>query len=105
MTGADLAAASQRLRALLVVSDDAQGPAAARPLARGAPGDHDDQCVVCLSADRSHAFAPCGHVAVCGECADLLQATAKGRGEELTCPLCRAVVAAVVLVQRVARRR
>jgi len=45
-----------------------------------------DECVVCMDKECTHAFAPCGHQCVCGDCSrNLLR---KG----LPCPLCRASV-------------
>jgi hypothetical protein len=42
-----------------------------------------DECVVCWSSKRTHAFFPCGHMCVCNECANTIL---RGKSE---CPLCR----------------
>jgi len=44
-----------------------------------------EECVVCWSSKRTHAFFPCGHMCVCNGCADTIQ-----RGNS-KCPLCRMV--------------
>jgi hypothetical protein len=42
-----------------------------------------EECVVCWSSKRTHAFFPCGHMCVCNECANtILRGNSK-------CPLCR----------------
>merc|ERR1712046_85563 len=44
----------------------------------------DQMCVVCLTAQKTHAFVPCGHRCVCRSCGrDLLR-------EARPCPICRA---------------
>ena len=50
-----------------------------------------DECVVCMNAERTHAFVPCGHRCVCKKC---------GVDERSfdTCPLCREQIASVMLV-------
>jgi len=50
-------------------------------------GDDLSICVVCMDSKRDVAFVPCGHVACCGHCADLV----KGK-----CPVCRATVTSVL---------
>ena len=40
----------------------------------------DDQCCVCLTKKKDHAFTGCGHMCVCGDCADRCWNK---------CPLCR----------------
>ena len=44
------------------------------------------ECIVCLDAENTHSFIPCGHKCVCEACANTVMAT---RGE---CPKCRAEV-------------
>lgn len=46
-------------------------------------------CCVCWSGPRDHAFAPCFHMVVCGECAARLHEMGA------PCPVCRRDVAAV----------
>ncbi|CAI6353208.1 unnamed protein product [Macrosiphum euphorbiae] len=40
----------------------------------------DRMCVVCSISEKTHAFIPCGHIAVCGDCLILL--------DPQRCPLC-----------------
>lgn len=40
----------------------------------------DDQCCVCMTKKKDHAFTGCGHMCVCGDCVDRC---------ENKCPLCR----------------
>ena len=65
------------------------------------PGDElcpEDECVVCLAAQRCVLLAPCGHMPYCSECAEQLcgpkgvHAINKGQ----VCPLCREAVASTV---------
>ena len=54
--------------------------------------ESDTTCVVCLDADRSHLYVPCGHKCVCAACAARVMA-----GDAL-CPVCRMAATAVVKV-------
>lgn len=36
----------------------------------------DRMCVVCAVSEKTHAFIPCGHIAVCGDCLILLDPNA-----------------------------
>ena len=45
--------------------------------------DANDQCVVCLDAEQTRVFAPCGHICCCDECCDRIMNSSK------VCPLCR----------------
>ena len=54
--------------------------------AGGGGGGNEDECVVCMDAENTHSFVPCGHKCVCEACANTVMAT---RGE---CPKCRAEV-------------
>ena len=59
-------------------------PAAApapQPSAAPAPAT---ECVICMEADVTHAFIPCGHHIACRTCADAIM------GDTACCPLCRA---------------
>lgn len=47
---------------------------------------YDASCVICLDAERTTVFTPCGHAACCSNCATLVQ----------TCPLCRQDIASKV---------
>ena len=66
------------------------------------PGDElspEDECLVCMAAQRCVLLAPCGHLPYCIECAEQLcgpkgvQAINKGQ----LCPLCREAVLATVV--------
>lgn len=64
---------------------DAAGTVIATPA--DAMGE-DKECCICLDEQKSHAFVPCGHMAVCGQCA---------RG--LTqCPMCRRAIESTIRV-------
>ena len=58
----------------------------------------EDECLVCLAAQRCVLLAPCGHMPYCIECAEQLcgprgvHAISKGQ----VCPLCREAVASTV---------
>ena len=43
-------------------------------------------CSICLATEACHAFVPCGHVAACSRCAELVFR------EQGMCPMCRATV-------------
>ena len=45
----------------------------------------DLDCVVCLDERKSHVCMPCGHVCMCGACAE---SVVKSRGKDGTCPMC-----------------
>lgn len=47
---------------------------------------YDASCVICLDAERTTVFIPCGHAACCSNCAALVQ----------TCPICRQDIASKV---------
>ena len=42
------------------------------------------ECTVCMTAERSVLFVPCGHAAACASCA----------AELAECPICRAAIVA-----------
>ena len=76
-------------------------PSSGMPAAVLAAGEKlrpDDECFVCLAAQRCVLLAPCGHMPYCIECAELLcgpkgaRAISKGQ----VCPLCREAVLATV---------
>jgi hypothetical protein len=54
-----------------------------------------DSCVVCLSRPKSHAFVPCGHECVCGQCSEALIRSGAGK-----CPICRTDVAMAMKIFR-----
>ena len=45
------------------------------------------ECNVCMDAETTHAFVPCGHYCVCGECARTLTSR-----KDAECPICRQAV-------------
>ena len=51
---------------------------------------NEEECVVCLSSKRTHAFVPCGHMCVCDGCAVLI----KNR----SCPICRMVSQQIIKI-------
>jgi hypothetical protein len=51
-----------------------------------------EECVVCWSAKKTHAFVPCGHQCVCDKCAKTIQ-----RGNS-KCPLCQAVSERIIKI-------
>ena len=68
--------------------------------ARG-PIAEDLECVVCAEGPRRHAYIPCGHLALCDECANSLHATAptrEARGAQLRCPACNGEASKVVRI-------
>ncbi|KAF0747447.1 putative inhibitor of apoptosis, partial [Aphis craccivora] len=54
------------------------------------PNSNENLCVVCTVSVKTHAFVPCGHRAVCGDCPILL--------EPQRCPLCNQSFTACVEV-------
>lgn len=76
LVAAGMVAAGELRRRQAATASDKQK----RPAEPGAPGE----CVVCMAAPKTVAVTPCGHVALCGDCADELS---KKRGSE--CPICR----------------
>jgi len=52
----------------------------------------DNECVVCMDAEKSHAFVPCGHMCVCKGCAGEIM------GADKECPYCCSVATAVMRV-------
>ncbi len=71
---------------LLSVEDNAPPPAP--PAAAASPPKVEEQssCVLCMSNAPTHAFIPCGHKQLCGECAE--NADIIG-GLATKCPVCR----------------
>ena len=53
--------------------------------ADGASAGVAKECAVCMDAEKTHVFFPCGHICVCEACSKGVMA---GSGE---CPICRAV--------------
>lgn len=70
-----------QLPSQLPIESDANAASASR--ARSCE-ESEDQCVVCLSAEKTHAFVPCGHRCVCRSCGSELLKEAR------PCPICRA---------------
>jgi len=53
---------------------------------------HNDEedCVICLSSERSVALLPCRHLCMCGDCASYF------KDQSTICPICRSYVSALV---------
>ena len=59
--------------------------------------DSERVCVVCCDRERAVAFVPCGHRALCRECADRMVSHESG-SEGLSCPVCRSVSSGMLRV-------
>jgi len=46
-------------------------------------------CTVCLETQSTHAYIPCGHRCLCGDCAIRATVAAAEKHEDIKCPLCR----------------
>lgn len=55
--------------------------------------EEERSCVVCLSAEKTHAFVPCGHRCVCFCCGSSVL-----KGDSPTCPICRAQVGQMIKI-------
>jgi hypothetical protein len=54
------------------------------------------ECAVCFDRQIDTGLVPCGHVALCRQCADtLVRDAAENRHDRATCPICRATVQAL----------
>jgi len=49
-----------------------------------------NKCVICLIDQRSTLFVPCGHLACCADCADILTS------KDAKCPICRSKLQRVI---------
>ena len=78
------AARNQARAAALQANGRAAAPAApAAPPTDAPPAPPDDPiCCVCMAADKTHAFVPCGHKCVCSGCAQALMSSTR------KCPMC-----------------
>ena len=91
-----LSEARERLRAYKRQKQQALEDAARK---QQASKEEDDRaCVVCFERERALAFVPCGHRAVCDECAARLQQHALAGSIGLVCPVCRTASNAVIRV-------
>lgn len=70
----------------------APAPAARPPAPLVAAESEDFECCVCMEAQKSHIFIPCGHFCVCQACAGIISATTQ------ECPVCRSVSSKVFKV-------
>ena len=61
-------------------SGGAAGPSELRGVEQGG------RCCVCLEAESTHAFVPCGHQCVCAPCGALVRSKAP---RHACCPLCK----------------
>ena len=57
-----------------------------------------DDCVICLSAPRTHIFAPCGHLSLCNSCAFKTPYRKRKRMKKVSCPICRQVADSIVKI-------
>lgn len=48
--------------------------------------EEENECLVCMDADKTTVFSPCGHYCCCQSCARIIE------GNAGTCPLCRAKI-------------
>ena len=67
-----------------------QPPPVGGPAASAAVSAESAECIICLTARRTHAIFPCRHLCLCAECAGML------REQTNRCPICRRAVEAVV---------
>ena len=65
-------------------------PPAGSPAEPAPSSTESAECVICLTARRTHAIFPCRHLCLCSECAGLL------REQTNRCPICRRAVEAVI---------
>jgi len=66
-----------------------------RPILARSPSEDESGCVVCMASSRVAAFVPCGHMATCMDCANMLS----------DCPLCREPILRVIKVLPQSRSR
>jgi hypothetical protein len=59
---------------------------------RDGEGEFEDNCVICLDDAKRAVILPCGHIATCRSCGELLKA------EEQPCPICREPITDVYTV-------
>ena len=64
------------------------------PSAPPPPLDSAATCVVCIDAPPTHCFSPCGHKAICEDCASHPPSAAGWK----KCPVCRKEVSAVIRI-------
>lgn len=57
-----------------------------------------DDCVICLSAPRTHIFAPCGHLCLCNHCAFKTPYRKRKISKKNFCPICRQESSSIVKV-------
>lgn len=69
-------------------SSDASAAAAAEEPQAADPFDEPGLCVICMELERELVFAPCGHLACCGDCGGYLK----------LCPICRCEIEDVLQV-------
>lgn len=57
-----------------------------------------EDCVICLSAPRTHIFAPCGHLCLCNQCAFKTPYRKRKISKKVSCPICRQESSSIVKV-------
>ncbi len=56
------------------------------------PEDSSTACLVCMDKPKSHAFVPCGHLSICGDCASKFPQSHSRQSRpsnRFICPVCR----------------
>jgi hypothetical protein len=73
---AELLQMEEQMAALALRMQQAQAQLGVPPAAPAPhPGAEETMCVVCFDAPKDHIIVPCGHMCVCGACAELLTKT------------------------------
>lgn len=65
--------------------------------AKLAPVKNHDECVYCFEGDAVHAFVPCGHQCLCGDCAARATEMLDADGE-ISCYVCQVASSAVIRI-------
>ena len=79
----------------LLLAVDALLPVAASATASASTTnvvDDDLLCCVCLDAQKTHTFIPCGHLCVCNSCGPTIMNTTS------KCPMCQGASSSVIFI-------
>jgi hypothetical protein len=60
--------------------------------------DHASTCVICLTNQNDRCILPCGHVCLCGDCADRFLSRDASNGSTERCPTCRGMIESIIRV-------
>jgi hypothetical protein len=91
---AELLQMEEQMAALALRMQQAQAQLGVPPAAPAPhPSAEETMCVVCFDAPKDHIIVPCGHMCVCGACAELLINT-----RNPSCPVCRRAIRETVKV-------